>query len=571
MPVGTPPLGGPLGKSRSRLSASGLTTFLRCKRQWFLGSKVGLSGPLRPSQVFGIVVEDALCEVMMHHAPNVSSQEELRQWADSLVAKAAQEAFSKGEELWSLDVWHDGDWADVEVESLESRISSGLDLFFEEIQACYDANGGPFLEEFRAGNSVFDVQSPTWGSEPQFPIARKVHSIEMRSWSDGTSPVWSSGPVTWNEAWEIARPWFKDPRVHQPQRLFHPDGWAAGELDIVLRWDERIRIVDIKSGDPNSRFAESLQHQLRFYAWLWNKTHDGQFVDGLEGWYLDGAQRVCYDAPDSDSIANMDVEFKDVHSQMLAMGEGPAQLPGSIEHACEGDAAGCHWCSLAIDEGVLVNTELLDSIWDGSEVKLTAPSEKLSMIPSRVNVKGKFTGAWGPLPNHFSEPVLGAMLTTGSTQVTIEESEAGSFPNLHDSPSDDVIILNALPGVWRGSPRLYVDSKSQIISADDWAGEDELTRLGMLRVKANVEGILLSSRKRSGARLDGKPWMMLSMHLWDGEHVAELVAFGSSITRQLEEANAGDHIKVVAAELGWRAGLPQLRIDTRSTRVTIKK
>ena len=66
MPVGIPPLGGPLGRSRSRISASGLTTFLRCKRQWFLGSKVGISGPMRPSQVIGIVLEDAFCGLMMH-------------------------------------------------------------------------------------------------------------------------------------------------------------------------------------------------------------------------------------------------------------------------------------------------------------------------------------------------------------------------------------------------------------------------------------------------------------------------------------------------------------------------
>ena len=58
----------------------------------------------------------------------------------------------------------------------------------------------------------------------------------------------TSKAIRWDEAWEIARPWFKDPRVHQPQRMFHPDGWAAGELDLVLRWDGRIRLVDIKSG-----------------------------------------------------------------------------------------------------------------------------------------------------------------------------------------------------------------------------------------------------------------------------------------------------------------------------------
>ena len=69
MPVGQPPLGGPLGRSRNRLSASALTTYLRCEKQWFLAYQVGLHGPLRPSQVAGIVLEDALCELFMMHPP----------------------------------------------------------------------------------------------------------------------------------------------------------------------------------------------------------------------------------------------------------------------------------------------------------------------------------------------------------------------------------------------------------------------------------------------------------------------------------------------------------------------
>jgi len=91
-----------------------------------------------------------------------------------------------------------------------------------------------------------------------------------------------------------------------------------------------------------------------------------------------------------------------------------------------------------------------------------------------------------------------------------------------------------------------------------------------LRTRANVEGVVLSLRKRSGVRLDEKPWTMLAMHLWDGSHVVEIAAFGSSITGQMESIRPGDEIKLMAAELGWRAGLPQLRMDTRKTRLSVK-
>ena len=144
---------------------------------------------------------------------------------------------------------------------------------------------------------------------------------------------------------------------------------------------------------------------------------------------------------------------------------------------------------------------------------LLFPSEPLSKIPVRVSVQGKFTGAWGPLPNHFGEPVLGAMLVAGGAQITVEESEPGSYPLLHDQPTGELVILDALPGVWRGAPRLYVDSRTRIMPVAQAAKEFEqtplslserTTRIGLLRTRANVEGVILSVRKRSGDSLGCK-------------------------------------------------------------------
>ena len=84
----------------------------------------------------------------------------------------------------------------------------------------------------------------------------------------------------------------------------------------------------------------------------------------------------------------------------------------------------------------------------------------------------------------------------------------------------------------------------------------------------NVEGVVISIAKRDGVRLDEKPWSMVNLHIWDGAHVAEVVAFGSSITNQITDLSPLDRIKIVSAELGWRSSLPQLRIDQRSTRLT---
>jgi hypothetical protein len=585
MPVGLPPLGGPLGRSRSRISASGLTTFLRCKRQWFLGSKLGLSGPTTPSQVLGIVIEDELCGLLMHRPDaSIDSLTGLSHWMAEKLPEAAQRAYEAGQASWDASLWRSSDWTweDIELSSLEEKLRSGLTLFMEEVNLCLNENGGPYLEEYRSGRCPFGIPSPAWGDEPRFPVPDKVRSFGMRTWARDEPMEWndSGTPVSWHEAWEIARPWVKDPRVHQPQRLYHPGGWAAGELDLVLRWDGRIRLIDIKSGDPTSRFAASLQHQLRFYAWLWHETHEGATVDGLEGWYLNGPHRIQYDAPSVSEIHEMTSEFYSTNKAMQSMGDGPVALPVPLAEACDGEAAGCHWCSLATDEnGAIVNDELLESITSIRSLTIKSPSQPLSTIPNRVHVQGTFTGAWGPLPNHFGEPVLGAMLMAGGTQLTVEESEPGSYPSLHDGPKGELVILNALPGVWRGSPRLYLDSKSELLSQEAAEAhfheqekelKDHTTRLGLLRTRANVEGIVLSLKKRSGVRLDEKPWTMFAMHLWDGKHVVEIAAFGSSISGQMEALRPGDHLTIMAAELGWRAGLPQLRIDNRKTRLTVK-
>ncbi len=573
MPFGTPPSGGPLSRTRTRLSASSLTKYLRCPKQFFLGNKLGLSSPKSIYQVLGIVLEDSICSILMRRPVSINSLEGLREWCYNLADEEAKHCFQLGKENWDSTIWQNTEqsWEDVEVEELARKIKNGLSLFLEEVEKCYNSNGGPYLEQYRKGESPFRISSPAWGEEPVFPIADKVRNFGMRSWSKDETIIWqkSDQPVSWDEAWEIARPWIKDPRVHQPQRLFHPGGWAAGELDLVLRWDGNIRLIDIKSGNPSSKFAESLMHQLNFYAWLWHETHENQIVDGIEGWYLDNPVRIEYDVPSDLEMTKLGKKYKKIHREMLDLGEGPVKFPDNYPETCK-KSAGCFWCSFGENDpkqesDFLTNLEQI-------EVKISSPSQKIGEIQSRINVKGKFTGQWGPLPNHYSEPVLGAMVSVSGTQITVEESEPNSFPNLHDYSDGEVMIINALPGVWRGNSRLYLDHKSEIISLKDDNKESinnlELTRIGLMRTRANVEGVVISIAKRDGVRLDEKPWSMVNLHIWDGAHVAEVVAFGSSITNQITDLSPLDRIKIVSAELGWRSSLPQLRIDQRSTRLT---
>ena len=572
MPMGKPPSGGPLSRTRTRISASSLTKFLRCQKQFFLSNKLGLSYPKSTSQVLGIVIEDSLCSILMKRPVSINSLEGLKDWCYKLADEEAIVCYQNGKDNWDNTLWQNSEqsWNDIDVAELSRKIKNGLDLFLEEVENCYNSGGGPYLEQFRSGKSPFSIPSPAWGDEPLFPIPDKVRNFGMRTWSINEPMQWQEPgkDVNWLESWEIARPWTKDPRVHQPQRLFHPNGWAAGELDLVLRWNGKTRIIDIKSGNPSSKFAESLKHQLNFYAWLWRETHQQQMVDGIEGWYLDDSSRIQYDVLSSEEMDELGNMYSEIHRTMLDLGEGPVKFPDNYPEPCK-NSAGCFWCTFGDKESendFLISLEKLN-------VSISPPSQKIGDIQSRVNVRGKFTGQWGPLPNHYSEPVLGAMVSVSGTQITIEESEPNAYPSLHDYSDGEVMIVDALPGVWRGNPRLYLDNKSKIISLnssnDDVSKNYDITRVGLMRTRANVEGIVLSIDKRSGVKLDEKPWSMLNLHIWDGEHVAEVVAFGSSITSQMMTIKPGNKLKIVSAELGWRSGLPQLRIDQRSTRVTL--
>jgi hypothetical protein len=273
-----------------------------------------------------------------------------------------------------------------------------------------------------------------------------------------------------------------------------------------------------------------------------------------------------YDAPDSQEIEELTEFYRTQHELMQAEGEAALAFPRTPQQACDGSAAGCVWCSVSNDDSGWNTTQTTAWIESIPSVSLRMPYQPLASIQGRVSVRGSLGGEWS-LANHFGEQVLGAVLVSGQKHVTVEESEPGAFADLHKL-GGEVEIHNAMPGVWRDQPRVYLDEQTTIIPASDKNEESttEFTRLGLLRTRANVSGHVLSLRKRSGVRLDGKPWTMLTFILWDGAHVAEVVAFGSSINQRLLNLRPGDLVSMTGVEIGWRSGILQLRIDNRKTR-----
>ena len=73
MPVNQPPFGGSGRRRRNRLSGSSLVTWQRCPRSWMVKRRIGLRGPVRPSMILGILLEDALVGILMESPPHDES------------------------------------------------------------------------------------------------------------------------------------------------------------------------------------------------------------------------------------------------------------------------------------------------------------------------------------------------------------------------------------------------------------------------------------------------------------------------------------------------------------------
>jgi len=599
MPYVKPPLGGPIGRSRMRLSASSLVAWERGKRDWFLKYKIALKTPKNPEMILGIIIEEALIGLMMEspsskhipeksiwaswmndveyvptdNAPVINSISDLRKWINKKIPDAAKVVWNEGKIKWEKSIYkrEDREWEDVGIHLIEKMLTGGIELFLEEITQCFEKKGGPHLEKWRLNGDPFPIPAPCWHKKATHPIPEKVPKHLESNFFDNkyfNNPFTNKGEPNLKEVWEITRPWAKDPRVWQPQRLYHQEGWASGEMDLMLRWEENAKIVDIKASDGKSKYSVGLPIQLRFYGWLIQeiKRISGlKFeLSGLEGWYLKVPFRKMVDLIHPSELPEETQRLKNIWKEQ--------QETDRVNSKCPIDG----------EFNLLSNS--LESItpkrWKGESLETICknlepeyPYSKILSIPDRLNVKGNISGKWGPLNNHFGELVHGALISNskrGTVNLTLEESQPNSHHKLSELTDGEYVILDAMPGIWRDMARLYVDEKSKIIPIDEYnEGSQELTRLGRILTKTDIQGLVVSRSLNSGKRLDGRPWTMESCHLWDGEAIIELVAFGSAIGGKFSSLICGDLVKVRSAELGWRNGIPQLRLNPRKTKFEI--
>ena len=581
MPV-IPQATGVHARSRRRLSASSLVTWERCKRDWFLTRRLGIRVASHPEMLLGHIVEEAVTAIWMerphptegmdegastwapgHHGKRmeIDSLESLKDWLRTLMRPVVDRMIEELNVAWSDCLWkaEGRSISDVKREKLNAMIKNAIKLQIGEATACLEANGGPHLEDFRKEGDPFGTPAPCW--------------------DDGIGTGWmkSGEPCSWWEAWEIARPWVKDTRILSAQRLFHPDGWAAGELDVAHRWRGDVHIVDIKANRGNGRDHSGIAHQLRFYQWLWNETRehpskpsnrvDEGIVTKANSWHL--ADGFVHKAKLIEDLEAESIRLLAVQNEMASTSLDDLHL--SSEGPSAEGRLGCGICHglQTCDYPRGGQEQPLHSLIPDTEIKLAgAPYTTIAELPSRVTVKGSLHGHWGPMPNHYGDQVVGAAITAGGKTAVIEEMGVNQFPQLHQHRGD-VVVVNAAPGQWRGMIRLYLDVDSQILSGEE-AKELDIDRIGLIPTRANISGMVISRGSNSGTNAKGKEWSMATAHIWDGTALTEVVAFGMGRSESFDNLRVGDHIRLMAAEIGWREGTPQLRIDPRNTRMIVE-
>ncbi|RAH10214.1 MAG: hypothetical protein CMA23_004640 [Methanobacteriota archaeon] len=587
MPVNRPPFGGAGRRRRNRLSGSSLVSWERCPRGWMVNRRLGLRGPVRPSMLLGILLEDAVVGLLMESPPRdgsapygrskwleyqgvaeadivdttpVESIEGIHDWLHSLVPEMADYVYQTLLQQWAETPWKtdEADIDTIQVATIRKQIRAGLKMQIETANSCLEEGGGPHLEAHRTTGDPHNPPAPRWDSSRGEKVAGFQDSGEL---------------VDWWEAWEVSRPWMKDPRINEPQRIHHPDGWASGEMDVVHRWRSKATIVDIKSGLHGGRPQPNLETQLRFYRWLWHQTRedDSQGVDCLEGWFLLDGQVHRIDARSDEEMNAETTRLEAIRNGMgsvpeqdwawIKKGGTPTGHPLHCPH-CDGMEV-CGYSAKPDDRALRMFLPELHTL---NPDALPQGSTMIGKLPSRICVKGTIDGGWTENENPYGEKVRVANLRVGTTYVVVEETESGVVDS--GEWKGEVAIVDANPGHHRDRARLFLDGRSRLIDPES---DEPWIRLGLIPSRATVSGEVVSIGSMSGTSQSGRPWSIRTLHLWDGSGVVEIAAFGSNRSRTFDSIVVGNAVTIRHGELGWREGAPQIKIGRTTSIESIER
>jgi hypothetical protein len=581
----------------NRLSASQVITYDGCPRQWFYEKVYKFQIPQFPVMYVGKAVEEAFCRVLMespflipsgahretlqptplgddgrpsldahlmfpaqhliplpeHEVPQTF--EELKKWAYRRVDAHFDSCLLRQKQEWEKHLRKAGDWSDVDPEACKTMVLNAIEFHFEEIQQCIHEINDTELEEWRAGTR-YKVPSPD-GYGVRFPMNK--------------NPFAGVGQISIAEAWELARPWFVDPHAQDfAMNAVHPDFWFQGEYDLVYRWGNRIKIVDLKASDGTSFRSEGYEQQLQMYAMLWWTTHEkAQTVDGLEIWYVGHPSKKIIDVPTIEQLSEIESRLKALFEELKLTTPSlndcrpePKSIhtfsPGGkvVEDSLGSRCDQCSWSTICPgSRGSEPNIP--------NEIQLAGTNHSLDIIPLgetvvRLNLKCRvFSVMQRPAPSLPAVRIVQsqAFAQFETRSIKPDDPRIEAFEKL--SKDQEIFIENAIvQSTFKGEILIKFDPWT-LIHFDD-RGLEYSTILGH-RTRWNVGGVVAYTFSKQGIGAGGKPWLRKGVVLFDSSGCIHIDGWENQWGPQYDMLEPGD--TVVFSNLSLDAWASQLRGD----------
>ncbi len=580
-----------------RLSASQVITWNNCPRLWYYSYIPKLKSPLPPQIIRGNAVEECISRVLRESpvlispndenlivspvnsdgevlydsevgwsAPELETRDleswpqnrdELKNWAISRAKIHFESCWQNAISDWEENPNRVGKSDDIEPEEGMEMIEAGINLHLDQVELCFEQNGGPELEKWREGKN-----RPEWPSPDGFP----------KSW-DSPHPCANSqgSPVSWVEAWEISRPWFVDPDAASfSETTSHPEDWFQGEYDLVYRWNGKIRIIDLKAsvgkGDRSGGYIE----QLRLYAWLWWETHSRKNeVEGLEIWYLGPGTIKKIPLPSEEEMEKYSLDLENLYQKLhnsdtIEISDFPPK-PSPLRYFDVGGIPSEN--PIDKDPKARCNRCELRGICENSEYELILPSERrlekfshawpitpMDEIKTRHTVIGEVRELIEPSINSDGSIDLSFRLIDGYERAKVKTHRLGGPKSVSRSIQNGtrIKIENALTSIWRSELVIDLDSISKITIAED----EEISEMIDIETRVNVLGRIWSIN----AFPNGKGVSRWAITLVDSSGSVGIVAFKQFIPVIAAGLSRGDEIAILNGEIGEFAGQKQVRL-----------
>lgn len=592
----------------NRMSASQANTYLACPRLWFYQKVYRFKMPQIPVLFVGRAVEEAICNVLrespgfvvasagqyaigtspygedgtplpradfvwpsmglMPLFPNEvpKSKDELEAWALERCRVHLPPALERMRLEWEKDERKAGEWSEVDVDRCQAMVESGLRFHLDEVERCFDADGGPSKESWRRGDRA------TWPAPDGFP---------HEPFSDG-HPLRGEGPISWAEAWEIARPWFVDPSAPKfTMNAIHPEHWFQGEYDLVYRWSGTPVIVDIKASlGANDRSGDYVE-QLKMYAMLWYVTHERkETVGGLQIWYLGHPSIKSIAVPSVDEMQGIEDEMKALWEELKEStpllddcpptprpmrGFSPGGIPTDPPQEARCDR--CDWRSVC-PSGEGTDEQRLSSSVQLPGSNQRTPLQQIGSLNPRATVRGELFSVGYVRDNIPLKMTLKQGANTAHIQVVATANADGeptvAVPAMKGTK---VLLRDAIFSInWKGEIVLKMDPFSRLEADED--PDVESFDLFDFQAKHNVGGTVVYTYEKSGVGKNGKAWSRKGLMLMDHTGACKVEGWADDWNSQYAMLEVGD--AVVLANVGLDAWASEIRCDyTRKSRLQI--